>query len=274
MATFVKDGSVELYHDNVKKFETDANGATITGRLFLGDSSGANDNRIRLGADGDLSLYHDGSNSYVQDNGTGELRLASTNGNSVRITKGDSETLANFNTDGACELFYDNVKKVDTTSYGSRTTGYHTQSAPVSWMAYADSQWYNINAGNTIDPFNFNNIAHNIGSHYKNSGTDAGKFVAPVSGVYQLNWNIFCACTTNQTSAATLEMYAKINNNIVSRLHNKAGYGNVGDDQQVMNICVTEQLSAGDKVHIRFAAYSANWQIYGGHTSFSGHLVG
>ena len=143
-----------------------------------------------------------------------------------------------------------------------------------SFMAYADSQWYDVNAGNTIHPFNFNNIAHNIGSHYKNSGSDAGKFIAPVDGVYQLNWNIFVQCPTNQTTAATIEMYVRKNGSSVSRLHNKAGYGNNGDDQQVMNLCVTEQLSANDEITTFFAAYIANWRIYGGHTTFSGFLVG
>ena len=73
------------------------------------------------GAGDDLQIYHDGSHSYVLDNGTGDLRLAS---NSItRITKGDSETCAAFNVDGASELYYDNSKKLETTSYGANITG-------------------------------------------------------------------------------------------------------------------------------------------------------
>ena len=140
------NAQVELYYDNSKKFETDANGATITGRLLLGDSSGANDNRIRLGADGDLSIYHDGSHSYVQDNGTGELRLSSTNGNGVRITKSDSETIANFTVDGNCELYHDNVLKLETKSNGVEMHGYVSTEATSGSVA----QFYHNSSADTI----------------------------------------------------------------------------------------------------------------------------
>ena len=48
--------------------------------------------KATFGASDDLQIYHDGSNSYVQDAGDGELRLNSDNG--VRIRKHDNETLA------------------------------------------------------------------------------------------------------------------------------------------------------------------------------------
>ena len=142
-----------------------------------------------------------------------------------------------------------------------------------SFMAYGDNSWTTLTDGQSSHPYNFNNIAHNIGSHYKNSGTDAGKFIAPVAGVYQLNWNIFCQGTSNQDTSATIEFYVRINGSSVSRLHNKKGYGNMGDDQQVVNIAVAEQLSANDEVTLYAAAYGATWRIYGGHTTFSGYLV-
>ena len=79
--------------------------------------------KIRFGTGGDgLEIYHDGSNSYIQDNGTGELRLR-TNTGLIRITKDDTETLALFNVDGGSELWYDNVKKLETTSLGIDVTG-------------------------------------------------------------------------------------------------------------------------------------------------------
>ena len=79
--------------------------------------------KIRFGTGGDgLEIYHDGSNSYIQDNGTGELRLR-TNTGLIRITKDDTETLALFNVDGGSELWYDNVKKLETTSLVIDVTG-------------------------------------------------------------------------------------------------------------------------------------------------------
>ena len=77
--------------------------------------------KVFLGTGDDLQIYHDGSHSYVLDNGIGDLRLAS---NSItRITKGDSETCAAFNVDGASELYYDNSKKFETKSDGIDVTG-------------------------------------------------------------------------------------------------------------------------------------------------------
>ena len=73
------------------------------------------------GDDGDLQIYHNGTHSYIKEEGTGELRLGSNN--AVRITKHDSETLATFTVDGAVDLYYDNSKKFETTEYGVSVTG-------------------------------------------------------------------------------------------------------------------------------------------------------
>jgi len=121
MARFIQDGGVELMYDNSKKFETTSTGVTITGKTtFTDDLSGGDNIVLRLGSatNGDLQIYHNGSHSYVADNGAGELRLASFNGSGVRITKSDSETLANFANDGAVELYYDNIKSLETTTEG------------------------------------------------------------------------------------------------------------------------------------------------------------
>ncbi len=81
----------------------------------------ADNEKARFGTGNDLEIYHDGSHSYVLDNGTGDLRLAS-NGVTA-ITKGDSEMCAGFNVDGAVELYYDNAKKLETKSDGIDVTG-------------------------------------------------------------------------------------------------------------------------------------------------------
>ena len=65
----------------------------------------------------DLELYHDGSNSYIKDVGTGNL-LISSNGASVQINKGTTENMAEFITDGAVKLYYDSAKKFETIGDG------------------------------------------------------------------------------------------------------------------------------------------------------------
>ena len=70
----------------------------------------------------DFQIYHDGSNSYINEDGTGVLAIQS-NGTEVQINKGATEYMARFITDGAVELYYDNSKKFETTSGGISVTG-------------------------------------------------------------------------------------------------------------------------------------------------------
>ena len=90
--------------------------------IEFGDSSGSANNRIKFGASDDLVIFHDATHSYIQDNGTGDLRLTS-NGTGVFITKGTSENMAQFRTDGAVNLYYDNSFKFATKSDGVNVIG-------------------------------------------------------------------------------------------------------------------------------------------------------
>lgn len=77
--------------------------------------------KILMGASSDLQIYHNGSNSYIKDIGTGNLSIQGTQ---VDIMNPDgSEYKARFLTDGAAELYYDNSKKLETTSTGASVTG-------------------------------------------------------------------------------------------------------------------------------------------------------
>ena len=82
----------------------------------------ADNEKARFGTGNDLEIYHDGSNSVVKDNGTGKLIL-DTDGTAIEFQKAGLEVLAKFNTDGASELYYDNVKKFETKSDGIDVTG-------------------------------------------------------------------------------------------------------------------------------------------------------
>ena len=89
---------------------------TFTTHINFGDNA-----KAIFGNGSDLQIYHNGTHSYIKEEGTGELRLGSNN--AVRITKHDSETLATFTADGAVELYYDNDLHFATTSLGCKTNG-------------------------------------------------------------------------------------------------------------------------------------------------------
>jgi hypothetical protein len=81
---------------------------------------GDNDKAI-FGAGSDLQIYHDGSNSYIYDAGTGSLGIHATNLN-LKDANG-AETYATFVKDGAATLYYDNAAKLATTNTGVEITG-------------------------------------------------------------------------------------------------------------------------------------------------------
>lgn len=91
--------------------------STFTQNINLRDNVKAN-----FGDGDDLRIYHDGTNSYVEDTGTGNLYLSgSTDVIIQHHTTG--ETMAKFTGNGASELYHDNSKKFETVSVGATVTG-------------------------------------------------------------------------------------------------------------------------------------------------------
>ena len=72
-----ENGAVTLYYDASTKFETGPAGTITVGvGTFDGLSLGDNEKAL-FGAGDDLQIWHDGSNSYISDSGTGGLILLS-----------------------------------------------------------------------------------------------------------------------------------------------------------------------------------------------------
>jgi hypothetical protein len=89
-------------------------GGTLTGDINFGDNVKAN-----FGAGSDLQIYHDGSNSYITDSGTGNLKIGGAN---VEITTAGGtkyfEGAANI-----AKLYHTGNQKLATTSTGIDVTG-------------------------------------------------------------------------------------------------------------------------------------------------------
>ena len=120
---FVKDGAVELYHNNSKKLETTSTGVTVTGNVDAGGNSFLlNDSgRIRLGTSFDFELYHDGSDSLIKDTGTGALKVCS---NLFRVNNAaNTEAMIKAEENAGVTLSYDANTKFETISTGINITG-------------------------------------------------------------------------------------------------------------------------------------------------------
>jgi hypothetical protein len=88
---------------------------------FLNDGSFPDNAKLQFGNSNDLQLYHDSSNSYIVDNGTGNLLIA---GQQIYITNAaGSEYKAQFNSNGAVNLYYDNTNVFSTNSSGVTIQG-------------------------------------------------------------------------------------------------------------------------------------------------------
>ena len=86
---------------------------------------------IRVGAGDDLKIYHDGSKSFITNNGSTALEIEALAGDlilrgtdNVYLQSGTTdETFFKGTVNGAAELYYDNSKKFETTSNGVKITG-------------------------------------------------------------------------------------------------------------------------------------------------------
>jgi hypothetical protein len=89
---------------------------------MTGDVSRGTNVKAKFGASDDLQIYHDGSNSNINDTGTGNLNIRGDS--QIWFQSGDgSYTYAIFNDNGESALYYDNAKKLATTSTGIDVTG-------------------------------------------------------------------------------------------------------------------------------------------------------
>ena len=101
-------------------------GGTMTGDLILGDNV-----KLEVGAasGGDLQIYHDGSNSYIKDDGTGNLFIQG--GPAVVIEDTSGNNMAYFGDGGEVILYHNHAAKFETTAYGASTSGTGAFKLPV-----------------------------------------------------------------------------------------------------------------------------------------------
>jgi hypothetical protein len=88
----------------------DANGLTLPDNV-----------KAQFGASNDLQIYHDGSNSRIDESGTGGLIIKS--GGTMQFNSPADEKMIRALANGAVELYYDNAKKLETTSGGVSVSG-------------------------------------------------------------------------------------------------------------------------------------------------------
>jgi len=100
---------------------TDTNGNITLAPNGTGEVNLTDNDKLTFGAGSDLQIYHDGSNSYIQDTGTGNLFIQGESAVYIRDNAGAA--MAVFNDGGAVQLRYNGVEKLATTNTGVDVTG-------------------------------------------------------------------------------------------------------------------------------------------------------
>ena len=77
--------------------------------------------KLKFGSGSDLLIYHDGSGSYIEDSGTGQLSIESDVTNILNAA--GNEYCARFIEDGAVKLYHNGTEKLETSSTGVSVTG-------------------------------------------------------------------------------------------------------------------------------------------------------
>ena len=90
-------------------------GGTMTGNIAMGDNV-----RLKAGTSDDLQIWHDGSNSYIKDSGTGDLKLQ---GNNFTIGNTADTKYFTATNGGSSKVYNAGIEKLSTTSTGVDVTG-------------------------------------------------------------------------------------------------------------------------------------------------------
>ena len=100
-------------------------GTAITGTSFTttGDMSFGDNDRAIFGAGSDLQILHDGSNSIIDEVGTGSLFIRGTNINIQHRDSDPHESMINAVSNGAVTLSHNGSPKIATTATGIDVTG-------------------------------------------------------------------------------------------------------------------------------------------------------
>jgi len=140
----------------------DVTGTITADGLDLGDNV-----KAKFGAGGDLEIYHDGANSFINDTGTGNLYIQASDNIYFQSADG-SHRYAQFINGGASLLKFDNTTRISTTSTGIDVTG----TATMDGLTVDGNAVVNTGAGAlSIDSFGGGSVQVSSNGAYKHIST-------------------------------------------------------------------------------------------------------
>ena len=164
--------------------------------------------RLKIGTGEDLQIYHDGSNSYIRDTDAGSLFIQ---GDNIYFRKDDFvDYMASFIADGAVNLYYNNVKKFETTSAGATVTGALTVTTDIDVDGTANLDAVDIDGAVQLDGTLTVGV-NDTGYDVKLFGATSGKYILWDESADSLK----LTDTTNLDAGTGLRLYTDANGHAV-----------------------------------------------------------
>ena len=167
----------------------------VGGNINLPDSTGSTVGRLMVGSDDDLQIFHNGNQSVIKDNGTGQLLISGEN--TIAFTNAAAtENYARMVKDAAVELFFNNTKRIETTNAGATITGDATISQDLTVRGIAATGNFSVNNTNPSitlidDSHNFKlDVNGNLFAIRDNTNADAIRFSIDDSGTVDVTGNL------------------------------------------------------------------------------------
>ena len=233
----------------------------------------ADNDKVILGTGSDLQIYHDGSDSYIDDAGTGRLWVRT---NELRVQKYTGEAIIKGVADGAVELYHDNVLKLATTATGIDVTGITTStgfSGKIHPVNGTTTNYLSLKDSNELNFYNSSNVSQTLHINYDGGDIDlAGSAVVidhssgnvgigtsgPVSSGYDTGSTklTVMSTTVNNATSGYLELASRANSNGYNagaiQFNNFENAGTAGSGVQnrtvgqIRTVIATTDSNAGD----------------------------
>ena len=214
-ATTTQSGTATFNNDVTFNSTYDMVWDASDNRLEFGDNAKAS-----WGTSNDLEIFHDGANTNIVEQGTGNLYILSTGGSIIFRTSSTDNSIV-IDQDSAVRLYYDNNLQLETASWGVSIPGsmYATTVAGTTG---------NITTVNATD-LNFSGSLKEDGTALTSSfGTDTGYTLLP-NGL-KLNWGRVADTGTDMVITYPSAFSTKVYSITLAQIDNAANYQNMTID--------------------------------------------
>ena len=290
----VQEGAVNLYYNGSKKFETRTDGVEVTG-VVVNDGIRTGDlDYIMAGNSGDIAIYHDSNGSINGTAGSSYIKCQGVHDNILNIftssvtgkinlkSNNNAETMLSATGNGAVELYYDNAKKLETTSSGITVTGNATATTFIGALTgtasgnttitnNADNRVGTGGSGNALNGESTLNYCSNVmsftgtASVLSGTGNNFGGYLYRDGG----SGYFYIDCLTGSSNSAGFKIRGYQNGTYTEHLQGFAGTTKIGSGGSSDRLVIQSngQISVGGDTVRTINSHASRLQVQGNNYS-------